>query len=122
VLGFAFVRWGFGWMAARRGERWGVRGIADLAGLPLFAAVFSVYLFLMTPVLNTIIRSNEVEADVFGLNASRAPDGFAEAALLVSDYRKLAPGPVEEWIFYDHPSGRNRILMAMRWKAENLTP
>ncbi len=30
------------------------------------------------------------------------------------------PGPVEEWLFYDHPSGRTRIFAAMRWKAENL--
>ena len=30
------------------------------------------------------------------------------------------PGAVEEWIFFDHPSGRNRIHHAMRWKAENL--
>ncbi len=120
VLGFAFVRWGFGRMVARRGERWGVRGIADLAGLPLFVAVFSVYFFLLTPVNNTIIRTNEVEADIFGLNAAREPDGFAEVALLLSDYRKLSPGPIEEWIFYDHPSGRNRILMAMRWKGEHL--
>lgn len=120
-LGLAFVRWGFGWMVARRGERWGVRGIADLAGLPLFAAVLSVYFFLMTPVLNTIIRTNEAEADIFGLNASREPDGFAEATLLLGEYRKLAPGPIEEWIFFDHPSGRNRILMSMRWKGEHLT-
>jgi STE24 endopeptidase len=122
VLGFAFVRWGFDRMAARRGERWGVRGIADLAGLPLLAAVFSVFFFLAAPFLRTYVRTNEAEADIFGLNASRAPDGFAEAALLVSDYRKLAPGPIEEWIFYDHPSGRNRILMAMRWKAEQQKP
>jgi len=122
VLGFAFVRWGFDRMAARHGERWGVRGIADLAGLPLLAAVFSVFFFLAAPFLRTYVRTNEAEADIFGLNASRAPDGFAEAALLVSDYRKLAPGPIEEWIFYDHPSGRNRILMAMRWKAEQQKP
>jgi STE24 endopeptidase len=32
----------------------------------------------------------------------------------------MKPGPVEEWIFFDHPSGYNRILDAMRWKAENL--
>jgi hypothetical protein len=35
--------------------------------------------------------------------------------------RDLGPGPVEEWIFFDHPSGRNRIRAAMRWKAENLS-
>jgi len=32
----------------------------------------------------------------------------------------MSPGPLEEWIFYDHPSGRTRIYNAMRWKAENL--
>jgi STE24 endopeptidase len=121
-LGFAFLRWGFGWALARWGERWRVRGIADLAGLPLLAAVLSVYFFLMTPVLNTYIRVNEAEADLFGLNSARQPDGFAEVALMLSEYRKLAPGPIEEWIFFDHPSGRNRILMAMRWKAEQGTP
>ncbi|HKH49288.1 MAG TPA: M48 family metallopeptidase [Thermoanaerobaculia bacterium] len=120
VLGFAFVRWGFDRMVARRGERWGVRGIADLAGLPLLAAVFSAYFFLAAPFLRTYERVNEAEADIFGLNAAREPDGFAEVSLMLSEYRKLAPGPIEEWIFFDHPSGRNRILMAMRWKAEHL--
>jgi STE24 endopeptidase len=118
VAGFAFVRWGFDRMVARRGERWGVRGIADLAGLPLLVAVFSVYFFLMSPLLRTFIRTSEVEADLFGLNAAREPDGFAEASLQLAEYRKISPGPLEEWIFFDHPSGRNRILMAMRWKAE----
>jgi STE24 endopeptidase len=54
------------------------------------------------------------------LNTSRQPDGFAQAALLLSEYRKLSPGPVEEFIFFDHPSGRTRIFSSMRWKAENL--
>jgi STE24 endopeptidase len=70
-------------------------------------------------VLNTIIRTQEYEADVFGLNAARQPDGFAQAALMLSEYRKMEPGPWEEMIFYDHPSGRTRIHTAMRWKAEN---
>jgi STE24 endopeptidase len=121
LLGFAFLRWGFAWTVARWGGRWGVRGIADPAGLPLLAAVFSVYFFVMTPLNNTFIRVNEAEADIFGLNAAREPDGFAETALLLSEYRKLHPGPIEEWVFFDHPSGYNRILMAMQWKKEHLS-
>ena len=117
LVGFAFLRWGFAWAAARF-PGWGVRGIADLAGLPLLAAVFAVYFFVLTPVLNTYIRVNEAEADLYGLNSAREPDAFAEVALMLGEYRKLAPGPVEEWVFFDHPSGRSRILMAMRWKAE----
>ncbi len=94
--------------------------MADPAGLPLLAAILSVFVFVLTPLNNTYLRTTESEADIFGLNASREPDGFAEVAMIVSDYRKLSPGPVEEWIFYDHPSGRNRIHMAMQWKAEHL--
>jgi STE24 endopeptidase len=119
LLGFAFLRWAFDRAVARWGQRWGVRGIADPAGLPLLAALFSVYFFVMIPLNNTFIRTNEVEADIFGLNASREPDGFAETALLLGEYRKLHPGPIEEWIFFDHPSGYNRILMAMSWKKEH---
>jgi STE24 endopeptidase len=120
VAGFAFLRWGFDRAAARWGEKWGLRDVADPAGLPLLAALFSLYFFVLTPVINTHIRTGESEADIFGLNAAREPDGFAEVALQLSEYRKLDPGPVEEWIFFDHPSGRNRISMAMRWKAEHL--
>jgi STE24 endopeptidase len=120
VAGFAFLRSSFDRVLARWGGRWGVRGITDPAGLPLLAALLSVYFFVLTPFLNTFIRTNESEADIFGLNAARQPDGFAEVALLLSEYRKMAPGPIEEWIFYDHPSGRTRIRMAMEWKAENL--
>jgi STE24 endopeptidase len=120
VAGFAFLRWAFDRAAARWGRRWGLRGVADPAGLPLLVALFSLYAFVLTPVINTHIRTGEAEADIFGLNAAREPDGMAEVALQLSEYRKLDPGPVEEWIFFDHPSGRNRIAMAMRWKAEHL--
>jgi len=37
-----------------------------------------------------------------------------------SDAAKLEPSPLEEVFFYDHPSVRNRIAMAMRWRAEHL--
>jgi STE24 endopeptidase len=57
---------------------------------------------------------------MYGLNASRQPDGFAQAAIHLGEYRKMDPSPIEEWIFFDHPSGRNRINAAMQWKAENL--
>jgi STE24 endopeptidase len=82
--------------------------------------MLSLFGILSTPVTNSIIRTNEAEADIFGLNAAREPDGFATIALKLSEYRKLDPTPLEEIVFFDHPSGRSRISMAMRWKAENL--
>jgi STE24 endopeptidase len=77
-------------------------------------------LFLATPLLNSIVRVTEREADAFGINTAREPDGMAEVALKLGMYRKLNPTPLEEFIFYDHPSGRARIRMAMDWKAANL--
>lgn len=118
--GFAFVRWGYDRVLRGFGSGWGIRGVADIAGLPLLVALFSVYSFLLTPVLNSYIRMNEAEADAFGLNVARQPDGFAEVSLKLGEYRKLDPGPWEEMIFFDHPSGRSRISMAMQWKAEHL--
>ena len=120
LAGLLFVKFSWNWAASRFAVRFGVRDIADPAGLPLLAAIFSIYVFLVTPVQNTIVRTAETEADMFGLNASREPDGFAEAILKLSDYRKLEPGAVEEFIFFDHPSGYHRIFAAMRWKAENM--
>jgi STE24 endopeptidase len=99
-----------------------VNGIGDTAGLPLIAALLSVYFFVLTPVLNNYVRMNEAEADIFGLNAAQEPEGFAEAALKLVEYRKIDPSPFEEWFFFDHPSGRSRISMAMRWRAEHLPP
>jgi STE24 endopeptidase len=119
VAGFALVSSIFERVRLRFAGRFRVRGVDDLAGLPLAALLFSAYLFVLTPVINSIIRVNEYEADIFGLNAARQPDGFAQAALHLSEYRKLEPGPLEEILFFDHPSGRTRIYSAMRWKAEH---
>ncbi|MEO8879381.1 MAG: M48 family metallopeptidase [Gemmatimonadaceae bacterium] len=120
VIGFALVAWLFERLRLRYLAAWKVRGIADPAGLPLVALLFSAYLFVLTPVLNTLTRTEEYEADVFGLNTARQPDAFAQIAIKLSEYRKLDPGPWEERIFFDHPSGHTRIFTAMRWKAENL--
>jgi STE24 endopeptidase len=119
VVGFAFLNWFINICLARWGENWGIRGITDVAVLPLAVIALSLYFFLLTPVSNTITRTVEFEADMYGLNAARQPDGEANVDLLLGEYRKMDPGPVEEFIFFDHPSGRTRITAAMRWKAEH---
>jgi len=117
LAGFAILRVAFARASERWGARWGVRGIDDPAGLPLLTLILSVYLAALTPVLNSYIRASESAADAFGLNAARQPDGFAQIALKLAEYRKLDPGPLEELLWFDHPSGRTRIHMAMQWKA-----
>jgi STE24 endopeptidase len=120
VIGFAFVKWSFDKVRTRWGANWGIRDVGDVAGLPLLAALFTVFLFVLTPVNNTLTRMQEGEADIFGLNTARLPDGFAQAAIHLSEYRKMEPGKWEEIFFYDHPSGYHRIHRAMVWKAEHI--
>jgi len=104
----------------RHGARWGVRSIADPAAIPLLSLILTAYFFAATPAINSLIRINESEADRFGLDSAREPDGFAKVAMRLSEYRKIEPGPVEEMLFFDHPSGATRVRMAMQWKADNI--
>jgi Zn-dependent protease with chaperone function len=120
LVGFALARTLFDAAVRRWGNKWGVRGIADPAGLPLLVLILSTFIFVVTPLSNTVVRVTEREADAFGINTARESDGMAQVALKLGTYRKLNPGPLEEFIFYDHPSGRSRIRMAMDWKAANL--
>jgi STE24 endopeptidase len=116
-----FILW---WVAPRilaaYGDRWGVRKVAD----PASAALLSIMLALLgIPggiLFNSIGRHHESEADAFGLEAAREPDGFAMTAMQLSEYRKIEPAAWEEMLFYDHPSGRTRVRMAMDWKAKHL--
>jgi STE24 endopeptidase len=118
-IAFAAVHFGLERALARWGARLGLRGRADPGGLPLLVAIFSVVWFVLTPLINTVVRTTEAEADAFGLNAAREPQGFAMAAMRLSTYRKLSPGALEEFLFYDHPSGYDRVHRSMIWLKEN---
>ena len=120
VVLFGLVNICFKGAVRKYGARLGVASIADIAGLPLLVGLFVLISFLFTPVSNTMTRTQETEADMFGLNAAREPDAEAHVDMMLSEYRKIDPGYWEEVIFYDHPSGRNRVHMAMQWKAEHL--
>jgi STE24 endopeptidase len=104
----------------RYGERWGVRDMGDPASLPVLAICLGIWMFLMTPATNSLIRWAESKADAFGLDAAREPDGFAKVAMRLSEYRKIEPGPLEDFVFFDHPSGATRVRRAMQWKADNV--
>src|SRR4029453_493216 len=120
LAAFLLVYWAVPKLLARHGERWGVRDVADPASAPIFWALVALFGIPAGILFNSIIRYHESEADAFGLEAAREPDGFAMTAMQVSEYRKIEPAKWEEMLFYDHPSGRTRVHMAMAWKAKHL--
>jgi STE24 endopeptidase len=99
--------------------RHGISERTDPAGLPLAVALLLGLFYVAQPLVNRMIYVAEVEADAFGVNASREPYGRATVNIRQASYRKLDPGPIEEFLFYDHPSGRYRVRSAMLWVKEN---
>ena len=108
-------------LIARYGARWGgIRDLGDPASLPVLGILIAVFGMLATPLTNTMIRVDESQADAFGLDVAQEPDGFASVAMKLSEYRKIEPGPVEEALFFDHPSGATRVRMSMQWKKDHV--
>lgn len=123
MAGFLFTQWAMRRLLARYGARWRLdaqAGVADVASLPLLAAVLGTFVFLATPAINSMSRVHEEEADLWGLNLAREPHGEAEVLLKLTEYRKPDPGRLEEIVFYTHPSTRTRIYNAMRWREQML--
>src|SRR5205823_10132153 len=65
LIGFALAHTLFETAVKRWGEKWGIRSIADPAGLPLLVLILSTFIFVLTPFLNTVVRVTEREADAF---------------------------------------------------------
>ncbi len=94
-----------------------VDSIADPAGLPVIMAVIATLGLLGTPVVNTITRTTEADADSFSLKYANEPDGLSKALVKTIEYRASSPSDLEELVFYDHPSVEHRVRKAMDWKA-----
>ena len=108
-------------LIARYGARWGgIRDLGDPASLPVLGILIATFMLIATPITKTMIRVDESQADAFGLDVAQEPDGFASVAMKLSEYRKIEPGPIEELLFYDHPSGATRVRMSMQWKKDHV--
>jgi STE24 endopeptidase len=99
----------------------GVGGIEDPAGYPVIGLLFTVLAVLGAPVVNSITRVGEAQADTFSLQHVREPDGLARALVKTIEYRAATPSPLEEILFYDHPAVGSRVRKAMEWKAAHPT-
>ncbi|HLK61648.1 MAG TPA: M48 family metallopeptidase, partial [Chthonomonadaceae bacterium] len=73
------------WMLKRWGERLHLRGLTDLAALPLLMLFISLFLLMQDPIANGISRYMEHRADAYGLRLAHLNDatarlfvGFAE--------------------------------------------
>ncbi|WP_052129708.1 M48 family metallopeptidase [Sphingomonas sp. 35-24ZXX] len=93
--------------------------IGDPRGLPVLIFVLSFLGTLAVPVTNSLIRIGESEADAYSLQMVNLPDALAGALVKTAEYRYPRPAPLQEMLFYTHPSVERRVRTAMEWKAKH---
>lgn len=96
-----------------------VTEIGDPRGLPVFLFVLSFLGVFAVPVANSLTRISESEADAYSLQMVNLPDALSGALVKTAEYRYPRPHPVQEALFYSHPSVERRVARAMEWKAKN---
>lgn len=96
-----------------------VHDIGDPRGLPVLIFVLSFLGVFATPVSNSLIRIGESEADAYSLQMVNLPDALAGALVKTAEYRYPRPHPLQEMLFYTHPSVERRVARAMEWKASH---
>ena len=116
MLGFFLADRLFGRVATLFGSK---ATIADPEGLPILLLIVSVLGVLAQPVLNSVTRIGESEADAYSLRTVNLPDALAGALVKTAEYRYPRPSAFEEIAFYSHPSVERRVRRAMEWKAAN---
>ncbi len=124
VLGVGAAAWlglfGLRWLLNRTWPRLGLRGPADVAGLPYLLAVVAIASLLSLPVQNAVSRYAERQADRFALEVSQKPEAFVQ---LFEQFAEQNLSPVdapgwEKFLFYTHPSIAERIRMAELWVGD----
>ena len=96
-----------------------LRGVDDVAGLPLLLLAAGGVSLLMVPAAHSMSRGFERNADRFALDLTRNPDAFISAMrrLGAQNLAEEDPSRVVQWLFYSHPPVRDRIAAAQAFKA-----
>ena len=96
----------------------GYGGITDTAALPLLILIIAALGFITAPLLAVFSRYIERQADLYTLKLTDMPDAFISAMSRLTD-QNLAEAAPPRWVevlMDDHPSYRQRVDMAQRFK------
>ena len=113
-----------GTLLRRSGARLGIRGVGDLASLPLFVLFALTVSFLADPLTNAVSRAFEHQADAYSLEVTGGvipqPGEAAARAFQIEGQTDLEvpdPNPFIVWWLYDHPPVRDRLRFSLHWQA-----
>jgi STE24 endopeptidase len=97
----------------------GILGPGDIAGLPLLVVLFSFVSLPFRPLELRRSRAREMRADLRSLGLIENPAAFASAMVRLHDRNLGVANPTswEKWLFYSHPTGRERVELARTYVA-----
>ena len=117
-LGFRSV----GWVSSRWGERWRIRGLDDLASLPVLLFLITTFAIVAVPITSAVSRHYEHQADQYGLEVTHGltPDSGQVAAQAFQvlgeiDLDDPEPNPLAVFLFYSHPPIPDRVQFALHY-------
>jgi STE24 endopeptidase len=97
----------------------GLRGVDDVAGLPLLVLAAGAVSLIMLPAAHAMSRAYERSADRFALDLTRNPAAFISAMrrLAAQNLAEDPPSRLVQWLFYSHPPIQERIAAAETFKT-----
>jgi Zn-dependent protease with chaperone function len=111
-----------GWLLARRGAEWQIRGLEDWASLPALLLLLSVFSFALSPIASAFSRHLEHQADQYGLEVTHGltPDSSqiaAQAFQVLGEVDLSDPDPdrINVLLFYDHPAISDRVHFSLTY-------
>ena len=112
-----------GWVLARWGGNWGIRGLEDWASLPALLLLLSVFSFVSNPVSSAVSRYFEHQADQYGLEVTHgltADSGqvAAQAFQILGevDLSDPNPNPLAVFLYYSHPTTSDRVQFCLSYE------
>lgn len=122
LIFFYLVHRLIGWVLARWGAAWEVRGLDDWASLPALLFQLSLLFFVTNPVGSGFSRYLEHQADQYGLEVTHGltSDSGQVAAqsfqvLGETDLSDPDPNPANVFLFYDHPPISERVRFCLSY-------
>ena len=96
-----------------------LRGVDDVAGLPLLVLAAGAVSLATVPVAHALSRAFERRADRFALNLTRNPQAFISAMrrLGAQNLAEEHPSRIVQWLFYSHPPLLERIAAARAFES-----
>ena len=111
-----------GWLLARGGSAWAIRGVDDWAALPALLLLVTFFGFAANAIGNTFSRYQENQADIYSLEVTHGivPDpgqACASSFQMFGEQVFVDPDPnrVNVFLFFDHPTVKDRVHLCVTY-------